>query len=133
MRLTSTHCKLFTDSRTSLASLPAVLVLLGSTGSASGQCDEAVLLATATGDEGLGVACDVDGDLAVLGAYHADNQAANAGAASVFRRTESGWVEEIRLLELDASTFSGAFDVLEIAAREVVHHTNGGAPVHQLD
>ncbi len=52
----------------------------------------------------FGKAVAVSGDLAIVGAYRADEAGVDSGAAYIFRRTESVWEQEIKLLASDGET-----------------------------
>ena len=55
---------------------------------------------TSAGDA-FGLACDLRGNLAVVGAMLADSQDTDAGAAYVFERTDTTWRETARLVAAD--------------------------------
>ena len=52
----------------------------------------------------FGKAVAIFGDLAIVGAYRADEAGVDSGAAYIFRRTESVWEQEIKLLASDGET-----------------------------
>ena len=52
----------------------------------------------------FGKAVAISGDLAIVGAYRADEAGVDSGAAYIFRRTESAWEQEIKLLASDGET-----------------------------
>lgn len=54
----------------------------------------------------FGYALDLDGDVAVIGAYGVDSPANNAGAAYVYRRVGGTWVQEQILQASDASALA---------------------------
>ena len=52
----------------------------------------------------FGISTSIEGDYAVIGAYRDDNDnGVDAGSVYVFKRTTSGWIEEIKLLASDGA------------------------------
>jgi hypothetical protein len=71
-------------------------------GSARGQCEAAKLLpGDAQSDDHIGYAVAVDGETIIVGAVLDDDKGVDAGAAYVYRRQGSIWIEEAKLLASD--------------------------------
>ncbi|MGA9827002.1 MAG: FG-GAP repeat protein [Rhodanobacteraceae bacterium] len=70
--------------------------------------EQRITASDADNSDGFGHAVDIDGDVAVIGAPGDDQEATNAGAAYVFRRSGDTWVQEQKLTaETDANQFDG--------------------------
>ena len=57
--------------------------------------------------EGFGKAVSLHGDVLVVGAPDDDQNGENAGAVYVFRRSNAGWSEEVKLTPSDAADRAG--------------------------
>ena len=72
---------------------------------ASAQCDPAelfkLLADDGTAGDDFGFEVDISGDHAVISALWDDPNGTNSGAAYVFVRTESGWIQEAKLIPDD--------------------------------
>ncbi len=72
----------------------------------SGWSEEAKLVASdGAADDAFGFSVSASGDVAVIGAYHADQTAGNSGAAYVYRLDDTGWQEEAKLTASDADVW----------------------------
>lgn len=90
----------------------ALVVVLGLTQPAWGQCDPQELAqlvaADAAAEDWFGGAVAMDGDTAIVGAEGDDNDAGvNAGAAYVFMRTGTTWVQVAKLTASDGQAEDG--------------------------
>ena len=74
----------------------------------------------AVADDRFGTSVAIDGDLAVVGARWADEGGENAGVAYVFRYTNDGWTEEVKLTASDASEFSRFGQSVSISGDTIV-------------
>ncbi|MFH1370325.1 MAG: FG-GAP repeat protein [Planctomycetota bacterium] len=67
-------------------------------------CDQFKLSASdANTDDRFGVSVAIDGDIAVIGAYRADSNDPNSGAAYVYELVGSDWIERQKLIASDVS------------------------------
>ena len=70
--------------------------------------EEANLTASDAGiEDRFGISVAVSGDLAAVGSFGHDHMGEESGAAYVFRRVSSSWVEEAELLASDAAVHDG--------------------------
>ena len=68
----------------------------------SGQLDEVKLVASdALEKDQFGCCVDIDGDYAIIGAFSDDAGAANCGSAYIFRRSDTGWVQQAKIIASD--------------------------------
>src|SRR5262249_6828386 len=78
--------------------------------------------------DNFGVSVAIDGNVILVGSYHADSPAVDAGAAYVFRFNGTTWVEEAKLTASDAAA-GDAFG-RAVAVKDDV--TAVGAPLDDL-
>jgi hypothetical protein len=85
--------------------LLAAFVLTAASPSVLAQCQRAKLLSSTAqqGDE-FGWSVAISGDTAVVGCYLDDQAASQAGAAFIYERTPSGWMEVQKLMASDAAS-----------------------------
>jgi hypothetical protein len=63
-------------------------------------------------NDSIGESIAIMGDRVLVGSYTHDGRGPNSGAVWVYRRGESGWVEETKLLGSDVAAYDGfAFDI----------------------
>jgi len=85
--------------------LTAVLVLAVGNSYAPAHYETARLVASdANTDDRFGVSVAIDGDIAVVGAYHNDANSPDCGAAYIYELSGSQWIERQKLVALDASS-----------------------------
>ena len=53
----------------------------------------------------FGYSVSISGNYAVVGAWHDDDSGTNSGSAYLFKRTDTTWVEEAKLLASDGATY----------------------------
>jgi len=71
-----------------------------------GWVQEAKLLPSdGAADDWFGYSVAISGDTAIIGAYQDDDNGSDSGAAYVFRRDGTGWVEEAKLLPSDGAVY----------------------------
>lgn len=91
-----------------------------------------VTASDANAGDSFGFTMAVDGDRAVIGAFLDDEFGFDAGAAYVFERTGSGWVERVKLTASDAAAgdhFGQAVDIHgSMIALGAPVRAEGGAP-----
>jgi hypothetical protein len=82
----------------------AAVVLTAASPSVLAQCQRAKLLSSTAqqGDE-FGWSVAISGDTAIVGCYLDDQAASQAGAAFIYERTPSGWMEVQKLMAGDAA------------------------------
>jgi hypothetical protein len=86
--------------------VPIVFLLPGFLAAAPVGMEQRITASDADNSDRFGHSVDIHGDIAVIGAPDDDEEAVNAGAAYVFRRTGSAWVEEAKLTAgVDAAAF----------------------------
>jgi hypothetical protein len=54
-------------------------------------------------DDWFGSSVSIDGNYAIIGAYHDDDLGGNSGAAYIFRRSGTSWSQQAKLLALDGA------------------------------
>ena len=99
-----------------LSSLGLVILALSALASiGAAQCEQQKIEGTGLQDgDNFGNAVAVSGNWAIVGASHADDILVESGAAYVFERTASGWVERQRLKASDPATNAGFGHSLQI-------------------
>lgn len=88
---------------------------------ASAQGDQQQVVGSALQDEDtFGIAVAVSGDWSVVGATGADDLGVNSGAAYIYERTASGWVERQRIKASDAATNAAFGSSVDIEGTTIV-------------
>ena len=90
---------------TKYLTIPLVLFQMAFSCSAAA-CEQIKLSASdANADDRFGVSVAIDSDIAVIGAYGADSNGLDSGAAYVFELSDAGWIQKQKLTPSDGAAY----------------------------
>ncbi len=103
------------------AAVAGCVLTMSATAPALAQCEVAKLLPSDGGEaHRFGNSVSISGDTAVIGSVFDDENGYNAGAAYVFRRVGSGWVQQAKLLASNGAAFANFGNSAAISADTIV-------------
>lgn len=92
----------------------SILLSLSLPASAVAQSETKLVAGSRQAGDEFGIMCVTSGEVTVIGARNDDEAGLNAGAAYVFDRTDSGWVQSVKLMASDPGANDQFGGILEL-------------------